>query len=348
MTTLINSYLQSLPSYFGSKRRLNRWIFTHLNKAIPRNEWVSLTFADAFVGGGSVSLTAKAVGFKQILANDWSDRSQIVIRGLLENQGLHLNPIYLACLTQPGRGNRWVEKELSPSVFSTRHARAMDTMLANIDEIQCPTSQALARLLLWHILGNYVCFGTSIGKSNRPYAEVLDGCRDWQTLNPKRFADGSMEKLFQPVWKNLDKYANRINKGVFYGSPVIGSQADVFSWLPGITADILYLDPPYPQTLDYTNANRILDRLLVGREPTGGVSPFNKGLDALWKLLDTSKHIPTWIISYGNALINLEGLTSGIRRIAPARRIIASEMPYKHLAHVSHNRDNREFIVVAY
>ena len=47
------SKFQSLPSYFGGKRKLVKYIF----KPIKKTEGV---FIDAFLGGGSVSLYAKA------------------------------------------------------------------------------------------------------------------------------------------------------------------------------------------------------------------------------------------------------------------------------------------------
>ena len=53
------SKFQSLPSYFGGKRKLVKYIF----KPIKKKDGV---FIDAFLGGGSVSLYAKAKGYKVI------------------------------------------------------------------------------------------------------------------------------------------------------------------------------------------------------------------------------------------------------------------------------------------
>lgn len=62
------AYSGALPNYFGAKRRLIMIIFNFLLSSIPKELWHKKTFIDAFVGGGSVSLAAKARGFGQSIA----------------------------------------------------------------------------------------------------------------------------------------------------------------------------------------------------------------------------------------------------------------------------------------
>ncbi len=50
----------ALYPYLGGKRRLCPLIFREIDRVVPRRLWPSLTFLDAFLGGGSVSLGAKA------------------------------------------------------------------------------------------------------------------------------------------------------------------------------------------------------------------------------------------------------------------------------------------------
>jgi hypothetical protein len=52
----------SLMAYFGSKRKLCRHIFKHLD----RPDGKEVVFIDAFMGGGSVSLYAKQIGYKVV------------------------------------------------------------------------------------------------------------------------------------------------------------------------------------------------------------------------------------------------------------------------------------------
>ena len=76
------SKFQSLPSYFGGKRKLVKYIF----KPIKKKDGV---FIDAFLGGGSVSLYAKAKGYK-VIANDIAFRSLIIGKAIIANNSVKL------------------------------------------------------------------------------------------------------------------------------------------------------------------------------------------------------------------------------------------------------------------
>jgi len=82
------SKFQSLPSYFGGKRKLVKYIF----KPIKKKEGV---FIDAFLGGGSVSLYAKAKGYK-VIANDIAFRSLIIGKAIISNNSVKLESEDLA------------------------------------------------------------------------------------------------------------------------------------------------------------------------------------------------------------------------------------------------------------
>ena len=58
------SMWSALYPYLGGKRRLCPLIFREIDRVVPRRLWSGLTFLDAFLGGGSVSLGAKAQGFR--------------------------------------------------------------------------------------------------------------------------------------------------------------------------------------------------------------------------------------------------------------------------------------------
>lgn len=63
----------ALPPYLGGKRRLCPLIFREVDRLVPRCHWAGLTFLDGFLGGGSVSLYAKAQGFR-VVATDIAER----------------------------------------------------------------------------------------------------------------------------------------------------------------------------------------------------------------------------------------------------------------------------------
>src|SRR5438309_10015721 len=81
----------ALPPYLGGKRRLCPLVFREIDRILPRRVWAGRTFLDAFLGGGSVSLYAKAQGF-EVVATEIAERSIIIGQALIENSRVHLPP----------------------------------------------------------------------------------------------------------------------------------------------------------------------------------------------------------------------------------------------------------------
>src|SRR2546428_4248549 len=79
----------ALYPYLGGKRRLCPLIFREIDRVVPRRLWSGLTFLDAFLGGGSVSMGAKAQGFR-VIATDIAERSIVVGQALIENTRVRL------------------------------------------------------------------------------------------------------------------------------------------------------------------------------------------------------------------------------------------------------------------
>ena len=110
--------LQALPTYFGGKRRLLGQIFKYL----PSPEEVPV-FVDAFLGGGSVSLFAKAKG-DRVVCNDITLRSVVVGRALIENNHVTLSTgVVTRLFVGNGTKSDFIERNFAPGVVTTRHAR---------------------------------------------------------------------------------------------------------------------------------------------------------------------------------------------------------------------------------
>jgi adenine-specific DNA-methyltransferase len=349
MSTPLKNQITALPSYLGGKRRLLAWLGTTLEQAYPH--WNQSTFIDLFMGGGAVSLWAKAQGFEKVIANDISLRSQVLAEAFLTNTRIQISREEALSLTQPlPEAPGFIEKTYCPHVFSTRHAQALDRGFYWARQHPNPTKRALLLTLMWHLTTDFVAFATSLGNSNRPFAEALDGVRGWDGMNPKRFNDGSLKRLCQPAWKNLETKRERVNRGVFGGALVEVYQEDALTLLPKLQGDILYLDPPYAGTANYERSNEVLDALLAAEKLTErtSVSPFSKSTDVLHEIFVRAQHIPVWLISYGNQQLNLDGLVAMVKAHADGRVVKGFSKHYRHLPHISKNTGNQEMLVIAY
>lgn len=342
----------ALPPYPGGKRGLRSRIFKLIEQSLDRWEWSNKVVLDVFTGAGSMSLAFKSLGVQAVHANDWSSRTQLVLKAVLGNQGNYLTKEDLLYLTQPVPDgiSGYAQSDLVPHVLSTRHAEAVDRIQYWANQYQDETKRSLGLLLLWHLIQEYVCIPTSINSSNRPYAETLDGLRDWQDINPKRFVDGSFPKLLRPRFEKLTRLSQRINGGIFKGSPVYAYQQDANEFLQSQSGDLAYFDPPYAGTLSYESTFKTLDAILFGEQPetVKPISPFTKGVEALVPMFQSAQHIPVWVLSYGNHLVDLKGLAKLIQEQAPDRTVKGYEWGCRHFAHLSKAENRKELLVIAY
>jgi len=162
---------------------------------------------------------------------------------------------------------------------------------------------------------------------------------DFDRVSPRRlghYIRGS--RLFE--LKQLWRIAQEVNSGVIGGSGE-ARRGDALQILKDTSADVVYLDPPYPGTTGYDAPYRDLDRLLGDTAPR----PPAPTLD---QLLAASEHIPWLVLSYGGPGVDLDELVYTVSRYREP--VESLRIPYAHLASVAtEERKNRnaEFIVIA-
>jgi len=149
----MKNVFDALPAYLGGKRRLAPLIFALLDRHVPRSGWQGKTFVDPFLGGGSVSLLAKAYGFR-VICNDLALRSAVIGRAFIANGCVALERSDVALLLREPDipYPRVAEERYAPSVFSCEHARLIDRALwwARSDYFPEPKrSLALVLLIKW-------------------------------------------------------------------------------------------------------------------------------------------------------------------------------------------------------
>ena len=337
----------SLPPYLGGKRRLCGVIFRELDKVLPRRFWPGLTLLDGFLGGGSVSLYAKAQGFK-VVACDIAERAIVVGQALIANSRVRLtreDVLRLASTRTQGASGREpgrIEARYAPSVFTPVQARFLDHALEVAASTPDRTKAALFRLLairvalLAHPMSQ-VRAGTIHRLETGEYESITESCL-------YHYVDGL--RLTRPA--KLWELAQAINAGVFQGEGTVLKRS-VLDVLPEVQADVLYADPPYEQVMSYEREYKVLDEILEGMSRPTSSFTVGGGASMLDTLFERAVHIPLWVLSYGNAASSLEDLEARMTRLGRTTR--ATEIRYQHLPAVATEEKkaaNREFLVVGW
>jgi len=332
----------ALPPYLGGKRRLCPLIFREVDRLLPRRLWSQRTFLDGFLGGGSVSLYAKAQGFR-VVATDIALRAIAVGDALIANSRVRLTrEEILRLAADPGGPVTPIEAKLAPSVFTKTQARFLDRALSLADRTQDKARAALYRLLairvalLAHPMSQ-IRAGTIHRLETGEYESITESCLG-------QYVDGL--RLTRP--DRLWELAQQINAGVFEGEGEVRRES-VLDALPSIEADVAYFDPPYPGVMSYEKEYRVIDALLEGsvRE----TSPFTArdGAAMIDHLFGRAQHIAIWILSLGNAVVGIDELEAKMSRFGRATKAI--ELAYQHIPAVAteeKKRTNREFLVVGW
>jgi len=334
--------LKSLPAYLGGKRKLLGHIFKHLPGPAE-----APVFVDAFLGGGSVSLMAKAKGYR-VICNDIALRSHVVGEALIENGKVELTREDLTRLFMPGDSNGdFIAGNFSPDVLPRRHAEFLDKAMTVVNRT-AGTKHWLLLLLLIKFILRLRPMGNFGAKTIIHQIEQ----RDWEAMNPNYVKDIINRKIYGHPKQILERLQRQINRGIFdNGKENIAYQKDVFELLEEIDeGDVLYLDPPYAGTSSYEAALNPLDSMLAGQiiKPEPSVFSRNNALEFLERLFEASRRIPIWVISYGNARIDLNQLTGMINEFK--QEVIAEEFKYTHLTGLSgeeHREKNREYLICA-
>lgn len=332
---------KALPPYFGGKRRLIGQIFKHLPG--PKD---ARTMVDCFLGGGSVSLFAKARGYR-VLCNDSALRSHIVGKALIENdRGMLTSADVTRLFTENGDESHFIEENFAPDVVTTPHAKFLDRAFENAGG-----AAGTKKWLLLLLLTKYVLRMRPMG--NFGAKTIIHQAEEgrWDEMNQHYLKDILVRGIAGHPKTVAEKLRRQINRGVFSnGQRNDAHQLDVFEFLEQADGDILYLDPPYGGTSAYETALRPLDSMLEGRvlKPKPSVFSRKGALEALERLFVAARRFPTWVVSYGNQEVELEALVRLVGRFKPV--VAAEAFRYTHLTGLSgdeHREKNREFLVVA-
>ena len=336
-------FLDALPSYLGSKRGL----LGPISKAIPPPSEAAVLL-DPFLGGGSVSLFAKRRGYR-VVANDVADRSVIVGRALVENSVAKLSREDVTRLfaADDARPAGFVERVQGGEVLPVRHARFLDGALG----VARATPGAKGWLLRLTCL-RYVLALRPMGNfgARTIIRQVDDGA--WERINPTFLRDHLARRFEAHPLTLCEELRRKVNRGVFSnGHANEVHQGDAVAFLRETEGDVAYLDPPYGGTSSYEAALKPLDSILAGHVLEATPSRFSgrRAIESLEELFDAARHVPTWVVSYGNAVLSAGELATLVCRFK--RHVEVQEIRHAHLSGLASEESkarNREILISAW
>ncbi len=315
-------------------------ILREIDRVVSREHWRNLVFLDGFLGGGSVSLYAKAQGFS-VISTDLATRAIVIGDALIANDRVRLTRDDVTrVLATPIGETTPNAMRMVPAIFTQSVGEVIDKLLDAADHSAIQAKAALLRLL-----------AIRIAMLSHPMSQVRPGTAhrastgEWESITPSCLSH-YVNALRLNTPRELWRLAQKTNAGVIPGRGRV-IQADVLKVLPEILADISYFDPPYSGVMSYEKEYRIIDQLLEGiTRPT---SPFTArdGASMIDTLLDRAQHVPIWILSFGNAVASLEELEAKMIRRGRQTRAIA--IRYQHLPAVATDEkkeSNREYLLI--
>ena len=330
------AFLRACPAYFGGKPGMLAGIFRHLPE--PQH---CLTLVDAFTGGGSIALFAKARGYR-VLTNDLATRAHLIGCAFIENTSLRLTSADTTRLHVSHESDGPIERLFAPEWFLPKHARWLDNALAAARAVACETRRALLLVLLIHVIFRLRPYDTfSRPAMPERMQQVLEQGSHiaprkiewWASRSPKRLTDGLL---------------GRVNAGVFSnGEQNEAHRKDVLDFLAAVHGDIAYFDPPYWGSNSYERLYGVLDQILEGRDEPLPVSKFNQAgaEQLLHQMLEAADHIPVWALSFGGGKLSADDVLALVQKHRPARLVPVTHRYRFGTAHRKARKD--EILVIA-
>jgi adenine-specific DNA methylase len=335
-----NRLLKAVPNTLGGKRNQAGAIFRAISEAgFPRGR--GHTLVDPFMGGGSVSLLGKLYGYR-VIAGDTSPRSAAIGEALLANDREQLEPsdVAVALTTDPAgwyipplKQLPWPQESLDALAGICRAADAHDGAKA-----------WLLRALMVKLASHISIYGQPRMTAHQRIRE-----KNWDALT-----EGQIARMLVPQTRPKEM-AKRVAKqmyGVVFRNGYENEfhQADALKVIEQSAGDVVYLDPPYPDTEGYSRNYVGIDALLEGRELVIEESRFSQsqGWRHMTELLAAAEDVPLVVMSLGgeNVHVSKEELEELMR--AAGRSVETTTISYALLRSraTSKSQRKREWLLI--
>lgn len=334
-TDHINKYPKI--NFIGNKEKIANWICANIPEGVE-------SVFDAFSGGGSVSFSAKKLGYT-VFSNDVMKVNYLLTKALVENSSKKLSSFDVEFIFSGKPIKGFVYKNYSNKLFFSDECMQLDQYRQNIMMIKNPHKKALALSLLRRSIIRKLPYS----KSNVSWDKILQ-LRDeeYSYLKYKRRRAYHNLSFKQHFLNNLDEY----NSAVFdNGKNNKCYNYDVLDTIKKVEADLIYLDPPYTGTMnDYFGFYGFFDNFFDNKIHRPFVNNFvskNTALDLFEKLFSSIGKYRYWMLSYNNSSYpDKESLVKIMKKYTKTISVI--EMPHIYKTTGKKNKQkNIEYLFIA-
>ncbi|CZE50299.1 DNA adenine methylase [Campylobacter geochelonis] len=307
-------------NYIGNKQKISEWICQNL----PVQNGI---FVDAFCGACSIAYKAKELGFK-VISNDVLYSNFVISKAIIENSNELLD-------------NNFESIEICDKDIQDKFQQI--SYLANKIYFE-PEVMELAKLsLISHHLKGYqkYIFLTLLRRAmirKIPYSRMTVSWEEIQKLRNEEYsyAKYGRRRAYhnQTFLSHIKNYQNEYNNAVFNNSMQSKSyHKDIFDFVKIIEyADIVYLDPPYPSTMNnykgfYGYFDEIFDKSAEFTDFTNKTNFASNFLELIKKLKNKTKFIAISLNNRCNP--NVDELLKSFKPFIKDYKILTKEHIYK-------------------
>ena len=277
-------------NFIGNKQKMAEWIFDSLDVKPG-------TFFDAFAGGCSVSFEAKRRGHR-VITNDILRINHLIGKALIENTSTRLDADDVDLIFRGAPKKGFMYRNYSNVIFYPGECMELDQYRENIMNLKNPSKIALAFVLLRRAMIRKMPYS----RFTIPWDKVRELRNEKYSYEKYGRARAYHNKTFKEHFLgNLDSY----NMSVFdNGHNNKSHNMDVFELLPKVRADVIYLDPPYVNTMNnYHGFYGALDDFVEEKITEPFKNNFVKkqiSVTLFDRLLSRLKNFKCAILSYNN------------------------------------------------
>lgn len=313
----------ALPGH-GTSLHKRVELFERLGRIVPETVWNQLSLVDT---SGSVSLFAKAGGFAHVICNTPTYRSRLIAEALVANTHMQLGKSDCRkLLRRPKKPlNRFILQEFS-QCFWQDYGLLLARVQTSSDLLADPRKQALAKLLLWHLIFDLMTVPSVMDIKGRPFAGELSKAPDWFPTCPTtllfeilggHIGIGDERDL---VWYEVEM----INEAVFdSGTKVEICQESTKDLTGALGGDVLHFELMSPVSPWHRALDQALDSMLQGAvaESSPVSSEVGVGKDELAEVLRQGDHFPVWLMSGEAKRNDIQSWLAVVKQVAPERYV---------------------------